>query len=185
MYRNLINMEEVVENVVERVLTIEEVTEKFVSMRMVLFRHLMWHMNLNRDDAEDLLQEVYFKIYKNAHKFKADTNFSAWCFVITKRLFIDKYRMSRNNQYVDVDGDELELMLGKENNGSEDNFLKEDILNAINSITTDIDKKLAFLYYEGYSYTDMADEMKLPLGTVKNKLYRIKAHLAKRLEFYK
>lgn len=165
-------------------LTVKELTDKFLSVRGVLFKHIMWNFYLSKDDADDLLQDVYFKIFNNRHKFKVDSNFNAWCYVIARRLFIDKYRVSKNNQNVDVEDDILELMLKSDKNGSDELFLKADIKKAIDVIKNSRDKRLAEMYYEGFKYEDMVDELKIPMGTIKNRLHVVKAHLAKELSVY-
>ncbi|SRR6266403_389303 len=165
-------------------LSVKEMTDKFMGVRGVLFRHIMFKFYLNRDDADDLLQDVYYKMLNNIHKFKSDTNFKAWAYTITSRLFIDKYRVSKKNQCVDVEDDTLELMLKSDRNGSDSLFLIQDIKKAIAAIKNPRDKRLAEMYYDGFKYEEMVDELKVPMGTIKGRLHNVKAYLAKELAMY-
>jgi RNA polymerase sigma-70 factor (ECF subfamily) len=58
----------------------------------------------NSDDAQDLVQETYFKAYKNYHQFEGGTNSKAWMFMILKNTFINNYRkLKREPSKVDYD----------------------------------------------------------------------------------
>ena len=61
----------------------------------------------NADDAQDLLQETYFKAYKNYHQFEGGTNSKAWMFMILKNTFINNYRKLKREP-AKLDYDEIE-----------------------------------------------------------------------------
>jgi RNA polymerase sigma-70 factor (ECF subfamily) len=58
----------------------------------------------NSDDAQDLVQDTYYKAYKSFHQFKSGTNSKAWMFMILKNTFINNYRkLKREPSKVDYD----------------------------------------------------------------------------------
>jgi len=61
----------------------------------------------NTDDAQDLVQETYYKAFKNYHQFEIGTNSKAWMFMILKNTFINNYRKIKREP-AKVDYDEIE-----------------------------------------------------------------------------
>ena len=53
----------------------------------------------NSDDAQDLVQETYYKAYRHFDKFQSGTNSKAWMFMILKNTFINDYRKSKREPY--------------------------------------------------------------------------------------
>ena len=53
----------------------------------------------NTDDAQDLVQETYYKAYRHFDKFQIGTNSKAWMFMILKNTFINDYRKSKREPY--------------------------------------------------------------------------------------
>ena len=145
----------------------------------------------NPQDALDLVQEIYIKVFKNIDKFDINMQFHPWIRKIAVNTCLNFKRTIKNNviSMNSVINDEEEIAL-------EDTLKsKEDVLNdVVNSETKNIIKKyikeiseeyrmiIVLRYYEDLSYNEIAEITNMPLGTVKTKLYRGKALLKKKLK---
>ena len=71
-------------------------------------RNFAFSLTLNRDDAEDLLQDTTLKVLDNQEKFTDNVNFKGWVLTIMKNIFINNYRkIVRNQTVVDKTEDEV------------------------------------------------------------------------------
>ena len=131
--------------------------------------------NLTKDfeESRDLFQETAFRALKNRDKFSPGTNFKAWLFTIMKNIFINNYRRKvKANTIIDTTDNQFYLNSGSKtvtNNAESTIMMKE-----LNKMITKLDDsiKIPFLrHFEGYKYQEIADEMELPLGTVKSRIF--------------
>jgi RNA polymerase sigma factor (sigma-70 family) len=138
------------------------------------------------DDAQDLIQDTMLKAIRYFHKFDPDTNLKAWLFVIMKNTFINNFRKNRKIQPF-ISQEELSsanLIRTATRNGSEGNFVMKDIKKAISKIP----EAYAFSfvrYFEGYKYHEIAQELNIPIGTVKTRIHQARELLKKQLQFYR
>ena len=63
-------------------------------------RHFAYSLTLNKDDAEDLLQDTTLKVLDNQDKFAENVNFKGWVLTIMKNIFINNYRKIVRNQTI-------------------------------------------------------------------------------------
>lgn len=127
----------------------------------------------DRDDALDLVQETYIRALTNEDKFHEGTNLKAWLLTIMKNIFINNYRKSsKRNTIVDI-SENLFLINSSEaitGNQAENDFVMKDIALAINSLDAEY-KKPFIMHYNGFKYEEIAEDMDLPLGTVKSRIF--------------
>ncbi len=140
----------------------------------------------NLEDANDLLQETYLKAYSNKDKFSEGTNLKAWMYTIMKNTFFTNYqRMLRRNTFIDTT-DNLHYINSVESisqNEAEDNFKMGDVEAAIDKL--DDTYKVPFsMYFQGYKYHEIADQLQIPLGTVKNRIHIARKELKDVLSIY-
>ena len=97
----------------------------------------------NSDDAQDLVQDTYYKAYKSYHQFQGGTNSKAWMFMILKNTFINNYRKLKREPSK-VDYDEIEdIYENIKSEQSKDNNLDLDFYN--NLFDDDLSSALAKL----------------------------------------
>ena len=145
-------------------------------------------INLTRDndDANDLLQETVYRAITNRDKFAEGTNLKAWLFTIMRNIFINNYRRKvKRNTIIDTT-DNL-YYINNENsityNDAASNFVIDDAKKAINELSDDY--KIPFMmHYEGFKYHEIADKLKLPLGTVKSRIFFARKELKAKLKVY-
>ncbi|MBL7912364.1 MAG: RNA polymerase sigma factor [Bacteroidia bacterium] len=127
----------------------------------------------NTDDALDLLQDTYVKAITYREKFEDSTNIKAWLFTIMKNTFINAYRRNVKTKQLISKGDDIALDRAFKQNSydhSESRLNAKEIIKHIESLGDEY--KVPFTrYYNGYKYEEIAQEMKLPLGTVKSRIF--------------
>ncbi len=125
------------------------------------------------EDARDLFQETAFRAVKNRDKFTPGTNFKAWCFTIMKNIFINNYRKKvKVNMVIDRTDNNFYINSGKQTvrNEGDANIMMEELESMISGLEDGI--RIPFLrHYQGFKYQEIADEMELPLGTVKSRIF--------------
>ena len=131
--------------------------------------------NLTKDseEAKDLFQETAFRAYKNLEKFKPGTNLKAWLFTIMKNIFINNYRQkTKANTIIDTTENLYYINSGSlaVSNKAESSMLGKELVNMVASLDDSI--KVPFLmHYQGYKYQEISDQLGIPLGTVKSRIF--------------
>lgn len=127
----------------------------------------------NNDDAHDLLQETILKALTYRNQFTANTNFKAWVFTIMKNTFINNYRRNQKTQNTfDGTDDALRVAYRK-------NFASEtpEMVHSVVEMNKYIDKlgddfRIPFrMHTDGYKYKEIAEQLDLPIGTVKSRIF--------------
>jgi len=161
-----------------------EFQTKFDQMSQVL-HSFAYNLTKNGEEAKDLFQETAFRALTNRDKFRPGTNFKAWLFTIMKNIFINNYRKrvkantifdSTDNDYYINSGSNVVL------NGSESKIMMKELWRMINELDESI--RIPFvMHYEGYKYQEIADDLDLPLGTVKSRIFFARKALKEKIEF--
>lgn len=125
------------------------------------------------EDANDLLQETMLKAFTNRDKFNEGTNLKAWLYTIMKNTFITNYqRLLRRNTFIDTT-DSLHFINSSDNttdNLAYSEFAMTDISHAIEKLE-DTYKTPFIMHYRGFKYHEIAERLKIPIGTVKNRIH--------------
>ncbi|MDX5346724.1 MAG: RNA polymerase sigma factor [Hymenobacteraceae bacterium] len=141
----------------------------------------------NTDDAKDLVQETMLKALTNREKFTAGTNLKAWLFTIMRNTFINNYnKISKRTSGIDLTDPAHQVMLSGNlvaRNSALSSFVMEDIQDAVARIEEEY-RKPFMMYYVGYKYTEIAELLQLPIGTVKNRIHLARKELKQQLHVY-
>ena len=146
-----------------------------------------YKLTSDREEANDLLQETSLKALDNEEKYTPDTNFKGWIYTIMRNIFINNYRRQvRSATVVDTTEDLYHLNLSQESGLTtpEGSFAAKEISVAINSFSKEY--KVPFsMYIAGYKYSEIAEKMGLPLGTVKSRIFFARKRLQGMLKDYR
>ena len=144
------------------------------------------NLTKNMDDAHDLLQETVYRALTNHEKYIEGTNLKAWLFTIMKNIFINNYRRAaKRNTLIDTT-DNLYFInmpsINMAHTGS-GNLMLEDTNHAIDSLSDEY--RVPFMmHFEGFKYHEIAEDLDLPLGTVKSRIFFARKELKNQLDAY-
>ena len=145
------------------------------------------------DEAEDLTQDIFLKIFKALHTFDRRANFQTWLISISRNLCIDHYRSVRKERETmarDVDASELSPVsrergpLGQ----LEQSDLRDLIRQALAGLPPALRQAVVLRDLQEFSYQEIAESLGLPEGTVKSRINRGRFELARqlrRLQFHR
>jgi len=141
----------------------------------------------NMEDAQDLLQDTMLKAFVNSDKFEEGTNLKGWLYTIMKNIFINKYRRAMKSNIFNDESDNQYYLNNSTSstarNLGEGNLMMDDITNAIGSLTDNL--RVPFMMsYTGYKYEEIAEQLHIPLGTVKVRIHNARHELKKKLWVY-
>ena len=141
----------------------------------------------NRDDAYDLLQDTTLKALDNEEKYAEGTNFKAWVFTIMRNIFINNYRRGqRAATMVDTTDNLYLLNLSRDSadESPEGSCSAAEITEAINSFSDEY--RIPFsMHVTGYKYEEIAQQLGLPVGTVKSRIFYARKRLQQRFAEYR
>ena len=140
-------------------------------------------MTRNPADAADLVQETFVKAYAAFGQFQQGTNLKAWLYRILTNTFINLYRKNQRNPYQGTIDDLEDWQLGNAVSATAtttrsaeaeaiDHLPDSAVKDALQSIPEDFRLAVYLADVEGFSYQEIADIMKTPVGTVMSRLHR-------------
>ena len=141
----------------------------------------------NRDDAYDLLQDTTLKALDNREKYVDNTNFKGWVFTIMRNIFINNYRrIARSATVIDQTEDCYHLNLSQDSGlaSPDGSYAAAEITSAINEFPEKYRVPFS-MHVAGYKYNEIAEEMNLPLGTIKSRIFFARQELQKRFADYR
>ena len=138
------------------------------------------------DEAEDLTQDIFLKIFKALRTFDRRANFQTWLISISRNLCIDHYRSVRKERETmarDVDASELSPVSRERSPFShlEQANLKEIIRQALAELPPALRQAVVLRDLQEFTYQEIADQLGLPEGTVKSRINRGRLELARQL----
>jgi RNA polymerase sigma factor (sigma-70 family) len=138
------------------------------------------------EKADDLLQETFLKALTYRDKFAQNTNFKAWIYTIMKNTFINDYRRNvKTKNTFDGSNNDFHLLVSTDKvyPGPDSFYSSKEINKTIDSLEDEY--KVPFtMFLDGYKYKEIAEELDLPLGTVKSRIFFTRKKLEKALKDY-
>jgi len=133
-------------------------------------------------EAEDLTQDIFLKLYRQLDKYDFGKNFTAWLLTLVKNYLIDNYRRTKWEKRQREDFDER-LHSAPAAGGPETGMLEADnkkiLWEGMNRLSPDIRMAIILKEIQGKKYEEVAEIMGLPVGTVKSRINRGRLQLAK------
>lgn len=135
----------------------------------------------NREEAEEVAQDAFIKVYKSLGKFKGDSKFSTWLYTITYNTCLDRLRKYKREQHTVTVDEYIENQLALADNtlnSLEDNERKKIIQDCLLLLPGEDSFLLTLFYFEDQSVKEIAGIIGVNPNHVKIKLYRSRKRLA-------
>ena len=157
--------------------------------------YLTYDMTGNRQDAEDLSQEVFIKAYHSIKKFRGDAKLSSWLYRVAVNTCIDKKRKKKEIP-VNISDDQSEdrndsLQYSDKDPNSNPEYLAEselmqkNIKNALQRLSPRERSVFVLRHYNDLQISEIANILNLSIGTVKSLIFRAIQKLKDELSFYR
>jgi RNA polymerase sigma-70 factor (ECF subfamily) len=144
-------------------------------------------LTTNKEEAKDLAQETTLKALSNFDKYYDNVNFKGWVFTIMHNIFVNNYRRAVRSQTVIDQTENLYLLNLSQDSGfdtPDGAYTYSEITNVLDDFADEY--KVPFtMHVSGYKYEEIAQEMNLPLGTVKSRIFFARKRLQEILKDYK
>jgi RNA polymerase sigma factor (sigma-70 family) len=138
------------------------------------------------DEAEDLTQDIFLKIFRALHTFDRRANFQTWLISISRNFCIDHYRSIRKErETIARDVNAADLMPVSRERGPhgqlEQSDLRQLIKQALAELPSSLRQAVVLRDLQEFSYQEIADQLGLPEGTVKSRINRGRLELGRQL----
>lgn len=140
---------------------------------------------ITNEQNEDIEQEVYIKVWQNRDKYEEKGKLKGWIGTIAKNLAKDYLKSSHVKNRTDLDEDKLSEIKDKKNTPElslVQNERRKAIIEAINNLKPKLKEVIMLCEIEGLTYETISKKLKIPVGTVKSRLYNAKKELAESLK---
>jgi RNA polymerase sigma-70 factor, ECF subfamily len=159
-----------------------------------LYNYLRRFLN-NQVLAEDAFQATFMQVHLKCHLFDDQRKVRPWLYTVATNQAIDIQRRNRRHRLVSLDrpnrvqhselGTLVDVLSGKEGepaNGLEQGERKEWIRQAVAALPEQLRSAVKLVYFRGMKYREAADELAVPVGTVKSRLHSAVKRLGKAWE---
>lgn len=135
----------------------------------------------NREEAEEVSQDTFIKIFNSLNKFKGDSKFSTWIYKIAYNTCLDRLKKSKKED-LNISIDDFSSHLIKTMNTAlsalEDKERKQTIQNCLNLLPSEENFLLTLFYFEDQNLEEISKIMSINANNVKVKLFRSRQKLA-------
>jgi RNA polymerase sigma-70 factor (ECF subfamily) len=180
-------------------LTDKEIIEKYLKGDLEIFSVLIekykdglyrycYRFTNNARDAEDVSQQTFIKLFENIEKLDLEKPLKAWIFTVATNFCRSLHAKKKNLNFTDLEGDDEDS-----EEGSPDNYLADEnidipkevqtrelqskVKNALDKIEKKYQIVLTLYYIDSFSYEEIANNLKIPINTVRTYLRRGKEKL--------
>ncbi len=162
-----------------------EFNQEVLGFRRAL-KYFALKLTMNDDDANDLLQDTIIKALMYKDKFVEKTNLKAWLYTIMKNTFINNYRRAvKTNTIIDSTKDLYFINIPQSSGfaSPESSFNAKEIIEVVAALEEEY--RIPFeMHFQGFKYKEIADELNLPIGTVKSRIFIARKKLMEKLKDY-
>ncbi|WP_425271778.1 RNA polymerase sigma factor SigW [Paenibacillus protaetiae] len=153
--------------------------------------HMAYRMLNNRQEAEDVVQDTFLRVYKNLDKYDEGLKFSTWIYRIATNLCIDRLRKRKPSYSLDAESSEHEgldgySMIPSDNRTPESEVLLTEtqkiVHQAIESLPPKYKTIMMLRYIQDMSLQEIGEVLDMPVTTIKTRVHRGREFLRKKLE---
>jgi len=171
----------------------EELFEREFMPHVDALYNFAFHLVLNEEDANDLVQDTFLKAYRFIDSYQVGTNAKAWLFQILKNSFINEYRRKTRKpgevdyeDYVAYQDSDEASAIGELDLREEifKGLIGDEVTKSLNDLPIDFRTVILLSDVEGFSYEEIAKIIDIPIGTVRSRLHRARNLMKEKLREY-
>ena len=158
--------------------------QAFRNLMSLYKERLYWHIRkivLSHDDADDVLQNTFIKVFKNIHSFKQNSKLYSWMYRIATNEAITFINKKAKNQHVDIS--ELQHKMADDLQGDH-NYSGDEIQLLLQKAIVTLPQKQQLVfnmkYFDEMKYTDMSEVLETSVGALKASYF----HAVKKIELF-
>lgn len=147
--------------------------------------NLALHFAGSREEAEDLTQEIFLRLYQNLRQYRGDCPLISWALRLSRNLCIDHYRHVRRERLFHHVSDEILAHLPAGNDIQAEAQWREEVeavQEALAQMPEDLAEVVLLRDLQGWSLEEAASYLDVPVGTVKSRLHRARLEVAGRVQ---
>ncbi|MFT4525409.1 MAG: RNA polymerase sigma-70 factor (ECF subfamily) [Granulosicoccus sp.] len=152
-----------------------------------VLKYFALSLTRDREQAEDLLQDTMMKALTYKDKFSENTNLKAWLYTIMKNTFINNYRKAQRSRTVITtrgDVEVLDFVAGQRQDTPDSRLSLKELTKLVDLLEPQY--RVPFtLHNKGFKYKEIAEELNIPIGTVKSRIHLAKQRLQSQLRHYR
>jgi RNA polymerase sigma-70 factor (ECF subfamily) len=172
---------------VERCLRGDEAAwEDLVRTHLRRVHSICYRFTNNAVDAQDISQEVFFRVFRSLKSYRAgEGSFTVWLGRLTRNLLIDHYRRTKSDRVTESIEEQLPMLEERSSPESRTDAAlagreaNEVLQSALQKLSPDLRETVVLRDLEGLEYREIASVLNVPEGTVKSRLNRGRAELAR------
>jgi RNA polymerase sigma-70 factor (ECF subfamily) len=136
--------------------------------------NMIYYTILDEEDAKDLTQEVFYKIWKGLDSFRNESSLKTWIFRITQNHLKNYLKSKKIKKILS-----LEFLFEEKNRDfeSKDYYLSERIESLLSRLPEDYRRVLVLFYIDGFNIKEISEILGTKEGTIKSKLHRAREKL--------
>ncbi|MWC27187.1 RNA polymerase sigma factor SigW [Paenibacillus sp. MMS18-CY102] len=164
---------------------------EIVDMYQDKLYHMAYRMLYNRQEAEDVVQDAFLRVYRNLERYDESLKFSTWIYRIATNLCIDRLRRRKPTYSLDAESADHEgldgySMVPSDNRTPESETMLSEtqriIHQAIETLPAKYKSVMVLRYLQEMSLQEIGDVLDMPVTTIKTRVHRGREFLRKRLE---
>ncbi|MEL6674099.1 MAG: RNA polymerase sigma factor [Bacteroidota bacterium] len=159
---------------------LNEITSYFLDRQQKLYRFALRLLGSDAE-AEDVVQEVFEKVWRKRQQLGHIQNLEAWCMRVVKNISLDKLKAAQHQPHAEV----ADLPLPSAAPTPDETTAQQDMMEQLNRFIEQLPVKqrmvLQLRDIEGYSYQEIADIMEVSMNQVKVSLFRARKALKEAL----
>ncbi len=169
----------------------QTLAERRLDLRAIFLAHhrrlyqVAYRLTSSRQDAEDIVQEVFVRLYQKLEQFQGEAMLSTWLYRMTVNAGLDALRRFKRRQKWETSLALIvnEAAFAKENPGQQAHIeISEKLQKALSRLRKPFRAVIVLRDFEGLAYDEIAEVLQIDKGTVASRLHRAYAKLKKELE---
>ena len=164
----------------------EAAFEELVTRHSKTVYKLAYRFLYDSQDAEDITQEVFLRVYRAAESYTPKAKFSTWLYTITKNICFNELRKKKSVTIFSIEDEMLPELPSLDANPVsklEEAEVRQRVLDAVKALPANLRIAVILLKYHDLSYEEVADILGCTVNAVKLRVHRAKKFLAKSIGY--